>query len=139
MKQPGSPEGGSAPSPEEALPATELEWRRRLTNEQFHVLRQAGTERPYTGAYLHHRADGTYDCAGCGQALYDAQVKFDACGWPSFWEALPGAVATRPDHGALEVLCSRCEGHLGHVFDDGPPPTLKRHCINSVSLRFRPR
>jgi peptide-methionine (R)-S-oxide reductase len=112
--------------PESALPASEAEWKTRLTPEQFHVLRQGGTERPYTGKYLHHAADGLYACAGCGQPLYDSTTKYDACGWPSFWDALPGAVATRED-GAVEAVCSRCGGHLGHIFADGPPPTGLRH------------
>lgn len=112
--------------PESALPSSEAEWMKRLTAEQFHVLRQGGTERPYTGKLLHHTADGLYVCAGCGQPLYDSKTKYDACGWPSFWDALPGAVATRDD-GAVEAVCSRCGGHLGHIFADGPPPTGLRH------------
>ena len=77
---------------------------------------------------LHHKEDGLYACAGCGQPLYDSRTKYDSCGWPSFWDALPGAVATRDDgSGAPEAICSRCKGHLGHIFDDGPPPTGKRH------------
>jgi len=113
--------------PAESLPASEAEWQTRLSPEQFYVLRQRGTEPPYTGALLHHKGDGIYACAGCGQALYDSKTKYDACGWPSFWDALPGAVATRPDGGAVEAVCSRCSGHLGHIFDDGPAPTFKRH------------
>jgi peptide-methionine (R)-S-oxide reductase len=113
--------------PESALPKTEDEWRKRLTPEQFDILRRRGTERPYTGAYLHHKEDGIYACAGCGQALYDSTTKYDSCGWPSFWDALPGAVATRDDRGSVEAICSRCEGHLGHIFDDGPEPTGRRH------------
>lgn len=113
--------------PEAALPATEGEWRKRLSNEQFYVLRQGGTERPYSGLYLHHQADGIYACGGCGQALYDSKTKYDACGWPSFWDAIPGSVGMRSDSGAVEAVCSRCSGHLGHIFDDGPPPTGKRH------------
>ena len=113
--------------PAESLPASEAEWRTRLSPEQFYVLRQRGTEPPYTGALLHHKVDGLYLCAGCGQPLYDSKTKYDACGWPSFWDALPGAVATRDDGGAVEAVCSRCSGHLGHVFDDGPAPTFKRH------------
>jgi peptide-methionine (R)-S-oxide reductase len=113
--------------PVEALPASEAEWRAKLTPEQFYVLRQGGTERPYTGAYLHHREDGLYACAGCAQPLYDSKTKYDACGWPSFWDAIPGAVGARDDGGAVEAVCSRCRGHLGHIFDDGPPPTGKRH------------
>jgi peptide-methionine (R)-S-oxide reductase len=112
---------------ESSLPATDAEWKKKLTAEQFYILRQRGTERPYTGEYLHHAGDGQYACAGCGQALYDSKTKYDSCGWPSFWDALPGAVATRNDGGSVEAVCSRCEGHLGHIFDDGPKPTGKRH------------
>lgn len=117
----------SAPVALEKLPASEAEWKKRLTPEQFYILRQRGTERSGSGAYLHHTGDGVYACAGCGQPLYDSKTKYDACGWPSFWDALPGAVGTRNDGGSVEAVCSRCEGHLGHIFDDGPPPTGKRH------------
>jgi peptide-methionine (R)-S-oxide reductase len=110
--------------PLSALPASEEEWKKKLTPEAFYILRQRGTEAPYTGKYLHTRSEGTYVCAGCGQPLYESKTKYDACGWPSFWDALPGAVVKHPD---LEATCSRCGGHLGHIFDDGPPPTGKRH------------
>lgn len=106
------------------LPTTEEAWKKKLTAEQFYILRQKGTERPYTGAYLNHKADGIYACAGCGQALYDSKTKYDSCGWPSFWDALPGTVEKHAD---LEATCTRCGGHLGHIFDDGPKPTGKRH------------
>jgi peptide-methionine (R)-S-oxide reductase len=106
------------------LPASEAEWRKKLTPEQFYILRQKGTEQPYTGKLLNHKGDGFYACAGCGQNLYDSKTKYDSCGWPSFWDAIPGAVVKHPD---LEATCSRCNGHLGHIFDDGPPPTGKRH------------
>jgi peptide-methionine (R)-S-oxide reductase len=107
-----------------SLPKNEEEWKKKLTADQFFILRQKGTERPYTGAYLHHKEDGIYACAGCGQHLYDSKTKYDSCGWPSYWDALPGAVDKHPD---LEATCSRCGGHLGHIFDDGPKPTGKRH------------
>jgi peptide-methionine (R)-S-oxide reductase len=108
----------------DALPKSEDEWKKKLTAEQFFILRQKGTEKPYTGAYLHHKEDGVYACAGCGQHLYDSKTKYDSCGWPSFWDAIPGTVVKHSD---LEATCSRCAGHLGHIFDDGPPPTGKRH------------
>jgi peptide-methionine (R)-S-oxide reductase len=108
----------------DALPASEAEWKKKLTAEQFYILRQKGTEASYTGKYLHHQGDGFYACAGCGQKLYDSKTKYDSCGWPSFWDAIPGTVVKHAD---LEATCSRCGGHLGHIFDDGPPPTGKRH------------
>ncbi len=110
--------------PESALPASEAEWKNKLSPEVFQILRQRGTEPSYTGKYLKHKEDGIYSCAGCGQALYDSKTKYDSCGWPSFWDALPGTVVKHAD---LEATCSRCNGHLGHIFDDGPPPTGKRH------------
>ena len=112
--------------PAESLPVSEAQWREKLSPEEFHVLRQRATEPPYSGTLLNHKADGIYSCAGCGLPLYDSKTKYDSCGWPSFWDALPGAVDTQDD-GAVEAVCSRCRGHLGHIFDDGPPPTGKRH------------
>ena len=136
--------------PETAAPAaagdsewqlTEDQWRARLSDQEFDVLREEGTERAFTGEFHDAHASGTYVCAGCGQPLYRSSTKFDSgTGWPSFTEAIDGKVATRVDHGLgmvrTEVHCSRCGGHLGHVFEDGPPPTGMRHCINSVSLDF---
>ncbi len=121
---------------------TDAEWRQELTPDQYRILRQAGTERPFTGKYWNKKDDGTYQCAACGQELFTSQTKFDSgCGWPSFYEALDsGKVTERVDdtHGMrrTEVLCSRCGGHLGHVFEDGPNPTGLRYCINSESLQF---
>ncbi len=121
---------------------SDAEWRKRLTDRQFAVLRRESTERPFSSDLLKETRAGVYACAGCGLDLYASTAKFDSgTGWPSFREALPDAVRTRSDFSLLlprtEVHCRRCGGHLGHVFDDGPPPTGKRHCINGVALTFR--
>jgi peptide-methionine (R)-S-oxide reductase len=129
----------------EQLNLSESEWRKRLTPEQFHVLREAGTERAFSGRYDNNKADGVYRCSGCQLDLFDSIDKFDSgSGWPSFTQpAAPDHVTDHPDesHGMrrVEVRCARCDGHLGHVFPDGPPPTGLRYCINSVSLEFRSR
>ncbi len=127
------------------LELSDAEWRARLTPEQYHVLRQQGTERAYSGRYWNEHADGLYRCAGCGEPLFDATAKFDSgCGWPSFDRpAAADAVAEHADrsHGMVrtEVTCRRCGGHLGHVFPDGPPTTGLRYCINSASIALEPR
>ncbi|MGH9901889.1 MAG: peptide-methionine (R)-S-oxide reductase MsrB [Pyrinomonadaceae bacterium] len=121
---------------------TEAEWRRILTPEQYRVVRQKGTERPYTGKYHDHKGKGTYQCVACGQDLFSSETKFDSgTGWPSFWAAVAKENVREEVDDSLserrtEVLCARCGGHLGHVFDDGPEPTGLRYCINSASLNF---
>jgi len=122
---------------------TDAEWRAMLTPEQFAVLRQEDTEYPGTSPLLHEKRKGTFNCAGCDLPLYPSETKFESgTGWPSFWDPLPNAIGTKEDDSLfmtrVEVHCRRCGGHLGHIFDDGPPPTGKRHCINGVSLNFRP-
>lgn len=125
----------------ERLPDSEAEWRERLTDEQYRVLRESGTERPFSGDYVDLDEEGTYRCAGCGAALFSSETKYDhGCGWPSFWDADEDGVEFREDrsHGMVrtEVVCGTCGGHLGHVFEDGPEPTGERYCINSAALDF---
>jgi peptide-methionine (R)-S-oxide reductase len=121
---------------------TENEWRAILTPEQYHVLRQKGTDRPFTGKYYKTTDDGVYHCAACGSELFTSKMKFDSeCGWPSFDQAMAGGkIKTQPDnsHGMVrtEILCANCGGHLGHLFDDGPTKTGLRYCVNSTSLNF---
>ncbi|MFA9504686.1 peptide-methionine (R)-S-oxide reductase MsrB [Natrinema sp. H-ect1] len=122
-------------------PSADEDWRDRLSDEEYRILREAGTEPAFSGEYVDHKEDGTYACAGCGAELFDSETKFESgCGWPSFYDTDSDRVETRLDtsHGMrrTEVVCANCGGHLGHVFDDGPEPTGKRYCINSVALDF---
>lgn len=113
--------------------------RKKLTPEQYHVLREKGTERPFTGKYVHYTENGMYVCQVCGQELFSSDTQFDSgTGWPSFDKALDGAVEYHQENdGRTEIICSKCKSHLGHVFDDGPTQTGKRYCINSVCLDLR--
>ena len=127
----------------EKIEKTEQEWRETLSPEQFHVLREKGTERPFTGEYADTHDPGTYRCAGCGNPLFDAETKYESgSGWPSFYEPIaPDAVETEEDRkfgmSRTEVLCAKCGGHLGHVFLDGPEPSGLRYCMNSAALKLK--
>jgi peptide-methionine (R)-S-oxide reductase len=136
---------GSAATSAETFEVThsEADWRKRLTAEQYAILRGHGTERPYSSALNHETHAGTFGCAGCDLPLFSSATKFDShTGWPSFWQPLDDAVRTSRDTSFLmvrtEVHCRRCGGHLGHVFEDGPKPTGLRYCMNGVALTFKP-
>jgi peptide-methionine (R)-S-oxide reductase len=141
LRWPGT--GAAATAGRYPVNHTPVEWRRLLGPQRYSILREAGTERAFTSPLNNEHRKGSFVCAGCGQALFSSATKFDSgTGWPSFWKPLRRAVVTKSDRTfgmvRTEVLCSRCGGHLGHMFDDGPKPTGLRYCMNGLALRFRP-
>jgi peptide-methionine (R)-S-oxide reductase len=134
---------GARAAQEAHLVRTDADWRSTLTPDQYAILRKDGTERPFTSPLLHEERKGVFACAGCSSDLFSSSTKFDSgTGWPSFWAPLDKAVDTHEDHSwgmtRTAVTCHRCDGHLGHVFDDGPKPTGLRYCMNGLALTFRP-
>ncbi|ANY18913.1 Peptide methionine sulfoxide reductase MsrB [Tsuneonella dongtanensis] len=136
---------GGTPAEAKSWPKglSDAQWKAKLTKNQYWILREAGTERPFSHPLDKEKRAGTFLCAGCANELYSSTTKYDSgTGWPSFWKPLPGAIATDTDYKIgyprTEVLCADCGGHLGHVFDDGPKPTGKRYCMNGGAMTFRP-
>lgn len=122
---------------------TEEEWKQDLSPEEYRILREAGTEYPFTGKFNDHKEKGTYSCKGCGNPLYESEAKFDSgCGWPSYDKSITGAIEYRKDTTLgmhrVEILCAQCGGHQGHIFEDGPTETGQRYCVNSASIDFTP-
>lgn len=135
--------GRSAEAKSFPVSRSEAEWRKRLTKAEFYVLREEGTERAFSSPLDKEKRAGTFACAGCGNAVYSSKHKYDSgTGWPSYWQSLPDAIRTKEDRKLLFIVrtechCRRCGSHLGHIFDDGPEPTGKRHCLNGVALTFQ--